>query len=301
MPDLSSIALEKQKHPTLSAESPFNIDFMYVKKPSEKYSGDIHYALQLGICLTGGVEVLYDNFSRVFTPGECWWTMCWEPHACRGTEKRSFAVAVNLEMNSLGSVDPFGGCHWLLPFTLPPEERYIPGSESEKAKFLEAGKKLFHWNHRRGAYWQQKSWLLINDLLLTAMSKLNRIQPAIAEQAVAASDRFARLRPAIELARSSGTEPVTLAKAAKACSLSSSRFSELFREALGSSYGQFAARARISQAARDIATSNMAVEEVAAKWGFFDSSHFCHAFKKIYQCSPSEFRRRRNENESMVL
>ena len=36
MPDLSSIAIEKQKHPTLSAESPYNIDYMYVKEPSEK-------------------------------------------------------------------------------------------------------------------------------------------------------------------------------------------------------------------------------------------------------------------------
>ena len=57
------------------------------------------------------------------------------------------------------------------------------------------------------------------------------------------------------------------------------------------------AESTIRQAARDIATSNMAVEEVAAKWGFFDSSHFCHAFKKIYQCSPSEFRRKRHENQ----
>ena len=294
MPDLSTIAIEKQKHPTLSAERPFNIDYMYAPQPTESYSGDIHYALQLGITLTGATEILYDNFSRVCRPGDCWWTMCWEPHACRILEKRSFTVAVNLEMNSLGSVDPFGGCHWLLPFTLPPEQRYAPANEADRRKFLEAGRKLFHWNQRRGAYWQQKSWLLINDLLLTAISKLNYVQTASVEQALASGDRFARLRPAIELARSCGAEPVTLARAAKACSLSASRFSELFREALGSSYGQFAARARLSQAARDIATSNLAVEEVAARWGFFDSSHFCHAFKKIYQCSPTEFRKRRN-------
>ena len=294
MPDLSTIAIEKQKHPTLSAERPFDIDYMYAPEPTDTYSGDIHYALQLGITLTGATEILYDNFSRVCRPGDCWWTMCWEPHACRILEKRSFTVAVNLEMNALGSVDPFGGCHWLLPFTLPPEQRYAPSDEADRRKFLEAGRKLFHWNQRRGAYWQQKSWLMINDLLLTAISKLNYVQTASVEQALASGDRFARLRPAIELARSCGAEPVTLAKAAKACSLSASRFSELFREALGSSYGQFAARARLSQAARDIATSNLAVEEVAARWGFFDSSHFCHAFKKIYQCSPTEFRKRRN-------
>lgn len=295
MPDLSTIAIEKQRHPTLSAESPFNIDYMYVKQPTEDFSGDIHYALQLGINLTGATEIVYDNYSRVCRPGDCWWTMCWEPHACRVLEKRSFTVAVNLEMNALGSVDPFGGCHWLLPFTLPPSERYVPMNDEERQKFLEAGRKLFHWNTRRNAYWQQKSWLLINDLLLTAISKLNFHRPSGVEQALASSDKFARLRPAIELASTCGAEPVTLAKAAKACSLSASRFSELFRDALGSSFGQFAARARLSRAARDIATSNMAVEEVAAKWGFFDSSHFCHAFKKIYQCSPTEFRRRRND------
>ena len=296
MQNLSTIAIEKQRHPTLSAESPFNIDYMYERTPSTAYSGDIHYALQLGICLTGSIEIVYDDFSRICRPGECFWTMCWEPHACRVLEKRSFTVAVNLEMNSLGSVDPFGSCHWLLPFTLPPVERYVPVSDAEREKFLNAGRKLFHWNSRRAPYWQQKSWLLINDLLLEAISKLNQSRPLGVEHAVSSSDRFARLRPAIELVSSAEDEPITLARAAKACSLSASRFSELFREALGSSFGQFASRARISQAARDIATSNMAVEEVAAKWGFFDSSHFCHAFKKIYQCSPSEFRRRRKNS-----
>jgi len=299
MPDLSSIAIEKQRHPTLSAERPYSIEHMYVKEPSEKYSGDIHYALQLGICLSGAAEIVYDNHSLICRPGECFWTMCWEPHACRVLEKRTFVLAVNLEMNSLGSVDPFGSCHWLLPFTLPPAERYVPGNEDEKQKCLDAGRKLFHWNSKRNAYWQQKSWLLINDLVLSAISKLNKVRPAGVEQSLASCDRFARLRPAIELAGSATAEPVTLAQAAKACSLSASRFSELFREALGSSFGQFAARARLSQAARDIATSNMAVEEVAAKWGFFDSSHFCHAFKKIYQCSPSEFRRRRQESTAI--
>ena len=97
MPDLSLIAIEKQKHPTLSAESPFNIDYMYARKPTSTYSGDIHYALQLGIQLTGSSEIVYDNYSRICRPGDCWWTMCWEPHACKILEKRSFIVAVNLD------------------------------------------------------------------------------------------------------------------------------------------------------------------------------------------------------------
>ena len=296
MLDLSTIAIEKQKHPTLSAECPYNIAHLYSRHPSSEYSGDMHYALQLGIVLSGSVEIVYDGFSRICRPGECWWTMCWEPHACRVLSKRSFCVAVNLEMIALGSIDPFGCCHWILPFTLPPEQRYVPTAAGEQQYFLESGKKLFHWNSKQPPFYQQQSWLLINELLLTAIGSLATRQPDIQNHTLASGDRFARLRPAIELARSGGAEPVTLARAAKACSLSASRFSELFRDTVGSSFGQFAARARLSQAARDIATSNLAVEEVAAKWGFFDSSHFCHAFKKIYQCSPSEFRRRRNQS-----
>ena len=70
MPDLSTIAIEKQKHPTLSAESPFNIDYLYARQPNDKYSGDIHYALQLGIQLTGAMEIVYDDFSRICRPGD---------------------------------------------------------------------------------------------------------------------------------------------------------------------------------------------------------------------------------------
>ena len=137
MPDLSTIALEKQRHPSLAPDSPFNIDCMFAPQPSDKYSGDVHYALQLCIVLTGAVEVVYNDYSRICRRGECFWTMCWEPHACRALERRSFLVAINLEMNSLGSVDPFGTCHWLLPFTVPPEQRYVPETLEQKLFFLE--------------------------------------------------------------------------------------------------------------------------------------------------------------------
>ena len=81
MPDLSNITLEKQRHPTLAPDSPFNIDFMYESQPKREYSGDIHYALQLGIVVTGAIEVVYNDYSRICRPGECFWTMCWEPTA----------------------------------------------------------------------------------------------------------------------------------------------------------------------------------------------------------------------------
>lgn len=293
MPNLSTISIEKQKHPGLAADNPFDIAWDYCYLPSPDYLGDMHYALQIGICLTGAVEIVYDGYSRICRPGDCWWTMCWEPHAYRALKRRSFTVAINLDLNSVGQCDPFGSCNWLLPFALPPEQRFVPVTEDARQKFADAGRKLFHWHFKGGRFRRQQSWLLIHELLLEALEGLYAVDADAAAQAQAMGGYFPRLRPAIELARSAGMTPVSLAQAAAACSLSPSRFSELFRDALGISFGQFAARARLSQAAREVVHSALTIEEIATRWGFFDSSHFCHAFKKIYQCSPSEFRQRK--------
>ena len=44
---------------------------------------------------------------------------------------------------------------------------------------------------------------------------------------------------------------------------------------------------------RDYDQLQQALEEIAQKWGFFDSAHFCHSFKKFYRESPGQFVSRR--------
>ncbi|MBO5959854.1 MAG: helix-turn-helix transcriptional regulator, partial [Lentisphaeria bacterium] len=83
--------------------------------------------------------------------------------------------------------------------------------------------------------------------------------------------------------------PPSLSEAAKMCALSPSRFSELFRRTMGVSYGKFAIRVRMSNAAKDLLSGRFSLEEISQKWGFFDSAHFCHSFKKFYRISPSQF------------
>lgn len=58
---------------------------------------------------------------------------------------------------------------------------------------------------------------------------------------------------------------------------------------MGVSYGKFAIRVRMSNAAKDLLAGKLSLDEVAQKWGFFDSAHFCHAFKKFYRVSPGQF------------
>ena len=63
---------------------------------------------------------------------------------------------------------------------------------------------------------------------------------------------------------------------------------------MGVSYGKFALRVRMSNAAKDLMSGRYTLEEIAIKWGFFDSAHFCHSFKKFYGVSPSKFVSRKN-------
>ena len=104
-----------------------------------------------------------------------------------------------------------------------------------------------------------------------------------------ALNSFTRIRYALNKVWSSETRPPSLSEAARMCSLSPSRFSELFRRTMGVSYGKFALRVRMSNAAKDLLSGRFSLDEIAQKWGFFDSAHFCHSFKSFYRVSPRQF------------
>ena len=98
MADLLRIKVEKQTHPDLTILSPFDIASEYSRLPTEEFRGDSHYALQICIVLHGASELVFEDYSRIYRSGELWWNMCWEPHAYRFVGKRTFVVAVNLDV-----------------------------------------------------------------------------------------------------------------------------------------------------------------------------------------------------------
>ena len=115
-------------------------------------------------------------------------------------------------------------------------------------------------------------------------------------------DNFAmnRIRKAVTLVRNSLIPP-SLEAAAQACSLSVSRFSCLFHNSMGVSYGQFALRVRLTNAANDVKRGIYTLSEIAERHGFCDASSFCHAFRKVYRCTTHEFKKRNASQELSVL
>lgn len=287
MTKLSSIRIEKQRHPGISVLKPFDIAWEYSYSPEKEFRGDMHSALQTCIVIHGAVELMMDDFSRKYNSGEMWWTMCWEPHAYRLLKRRSFLIAINIDIDNLGDCGHFSDSDWLTPFMIPPEKRFCPGTEEERISALRDAKRLFHVCCHKPLNWKTEAWLLIHQLILKAISSISK--KGDIGGLLNMRSGFWRIKPAVNMARSAESRPPNLGDAARACSLSPSRFSELFRQSMGVSYGQFTNKVRIANAAKELIAGNKTIKEVAIKWGFSDSSHFCHTFKKFYKRSPRQF------------
>lgn len=283
------IKLESQDHPSLTLASPFNILWEYDRGPQEKLKGDVHYALQISIVMQGAAEVVFGDWSHVFQSGELWWTMCWEPHAYRLLFSRNFVMSVNINIDNLGNCGPCSDADWLAPFTVEPQYRYCPSTDAERGEIALVSRKLLHAYNRKIPNWQTHCWLMIHQLILRASERVSAVEQSDANGINAG---MSRIQKAVSLVRTSKIPP-SLESAAWSCSLSVSRFSYLFHSTMGVSYGQFALRVRLTNAANDVRTGIYTLNEIAERHGFCDASSFCHAFRKVYRCTPNEFKARK--------
>ena len=285
---LENVQLISQSH-ALSVASPFNIVCDYGKGPWKKLRGDVHYALQITMVLHGEAEAIVGNHLRSYKEGELWFTMCWEPHAYRLLARRNLMVSINLTVDSLGNCGPYADADFLAPFTVSPEERYVPETEEQHEEILAYARKLLRLSRKRTPNWQTHCWLAIHELILSASEHVSGKKMEFS----CPNPNINRIMKAVTLIRTLPV-PLSLEDCAKSCSLSVSRFSYLFRSVMGVSYGQFALRVRLANAANDIKAGLYTLNEVAFRHRFCDASSLCNAFKKVYRCTPNEFKYRHN-------
>lgn len=85
----------------------------------------------------------------------------------------------------------------------------------------------------------------------------------------------------------------SLTDLARQCGLSTSYFSEAFKQTTSLAPHQWLLRQRIARAKTLLLDTDLSLATIAADCGFVDQSHFSRVFSRLECCSPSLWRRRR--------
>ncbi len=98
-------------------------------------------------------------------------------------------------------------------------------------------------------------------------------------------------RRAKELLQADLSSDISLPELASACRLSSSHFSQAFKQTVGCPPHQWLLRQRIERAKQLILNTSQPLSEIALATGFADQSHFTRVFSQRVKVSPAAWRR----------
>lgn len=93
-----------------------------------------------------------------------------------------------------------------------------------------------------------------------------------------------------EILREQFTEELSLASIAEEVGVHPVYLARQFRKHYNCTVGEYVRRLRIESACHQITESDRSLADIAAEAGFYDQSHFSHAFKRRTGMTPAEFR-----------
>ncbi len=100
-----------------------------------------------------------------------------------------------------------------------------------------------------------------------------------------------RLAPVLSHIRTHLHQPLTVNALARIAHLSRSRFHTFFQEHMGRPPMDYVKRVRLAEARQRLLTSKDVLYRIAEQTGFANPYHFSREFKRLYRCTPLDFRR----------
>lgn len=127
-----------------------------------------------------------------------------------------------------------------------------------------------------------------------ALELVSRIVSGCTEKYTAAATLAAlgTLTPALEYMRRHPAEKFDLAEAAGRVNLSKSRFSAVFKQALGMPPGAYWRNLRLSSACEELYRKDVSPKELAEQFHFYDEFHFSRMFQRKFGITPAALRRK---------
>ncbi len=95
-----------------------------------------------------------------------------------------------------------------------------------------------------------------------------------------------------KLVREHLDENISLTRAAEHVFLSPNYFSRIFKEQVGENYSEYVIRIKMEKAAELLRDSHRKIYEISEQVGYHNIKYFYKLFKRIYACTPIEYRKR---------
>ena len=114
-------------------------------------------------------------------------------------------------------------------------------------------------------------------------------------------DTRERMRGLLDFIEEHYGEKITVQEAAERCYYSQSHFMKYFRQYMGVSFVEYLNSYRIFRAAGLLKTTDQPVTRIAQSCGFDNLSYFNRLFRRMYQMTPVQYRKKGEEDEGVSL
>lgn len=96
-------------------------------------------------------------------------------------------------------------------------------------------------------------------------------------------------------------EKLTLNQIADIFNYTESHVAKMFKKSLNKTFIQYYDTLRVNYSIDDLTLTNYSIEEISFMHGFDSSRSYVRAFKNVFECYPSEYRKRNKENKEIAI
>ena len=270
-------------HWKFTEDMPFAFGIQFYPVPPLNPMTDFHSSIHLNLILEHGMSRKVGNTVFHFKRYDIQITAPWEPHGGSQIEKNLRLLSITTDPDMLLR-NLIAYRHKALSlFLLEPLERYrivnTPATRKIRMDYCASLPAITGGNPE---IIKIRRWLAIQSMLAELLDCIKSEDLPEAQYRL-----YQRLVPGLDLFKNG--QKISVQEAAKACSLSTRQFSDIFRQVYRMPFSEFEMRNRLSHAA-SLLRQGLPLKLVAEQTGFYDSSHLSRHFCRHFGITPGKIR-----------
>ncbi len=249
---------------------------------------DMHYAVEVGLILSGRMRRYYRGWQTDLEAGQVWYCGIAEPHGREILELPCEHLVLVMLPEALVDQNllEIPQINLFAPFLAPPEQR-PQASGKTRQELLAIARRYLADPPSSSLGYSVETRLLATEMLLLLQQDWAPPQGQLPHS----SADYDVVGRAVALCLEKHGR-VTTREAAATCDLGSSTFHRAFQRLMGLTYTKFTLRYRLGQVAYQLLITDNTISSIARDWGFTDDSHLHRCFVRHYHCSPGTYRER---------